>query len=143
MDEVQVQALRACDGSDDMDASDDNVVASGGDLAAFENDVEASVGDRVGRPYRILSAPVNETLPSRRIEPRFPDRCPERAMPEETVALKYDVMPDGRTTNIRVIAATNNCFVPVSVAALKDWTFDESETRLCDGVTKFDFMVVR
>jgi Gram-negative bacterial TonB protein C-terminal len=46
-----------------------------------------------------------------RAPPIFPDECERKAKKRETVKLVFDITPDGLVENIRLLEATNECFV--------------------------------
>ncbi len=69
----------------------------------------------------------------RSIGPQYPARCERGAGALETVAVIFDVNANGRPTNPRVTAASNDCFEDAAVAAVTKWRFDP---RTVDGAPR-------
>lgn len=67
--------------------------------------------------------PDRDAQPLVRIPPQFPDRCQGRADSEESVSLRFDVTPDGQTTNIEVVDSTNSCFNRSAVRSVERWKY--------------------
>lgn len=67
--------------------------------------------------------PDRDAQPLVRIPPQFPDRCQGRAGAEERVSLRFDVTPDGQTTNIEVIDSTNSCFNRAASRSVERWKY--------------------
>ena len=67
--------------------------------------------------------PDRDAQPLVRIPPQFPDRCQGRAGAEERVSLRFDVTPDGQTTNIEVIDSTNSCFNRSAARSVERWKY--------------------
>ncbi len=67
--------------------------------------------------------PDRDAQPLVRIPPQFPDRCQGRADTEERVSLRFDVTPDGQTTNIEVIDSTNSCFNRAAARSVERWKY--------------------
>ena len=67
--------------------------------------------------------PDRDAQPLVRIPPQFPDRCQGRAGAEERVSLRFDVTPDGQTTNIEVIDSTNSCFNRAAARSVERWKY--------------------
>lgn len=81
------------------------------------------------------SAQEVETLaqPLRRDPPAYPEKCaPQRAgaIAPQQVKVIYDVTIDGKTENIGVLEAADDCFNEAAVKAVRDWVF---EPRTVDG----------
>ncbi len=60
----------------------------------------------------------------RSIGPKYPARCERGAGALETVSVIFDVNANGRPTNPRVTASSNDCFEDAAVAAVTKWRFD-------------------
>lgn len=67
--------------------------------------------------------PDRDAQPLVRIPPQFPDRCQGRAGAEERVSLRFDVTPDGQTTNIEVVDSTNSCFNRAASRSVERWKY--------------------
>ena len=67
--------------------------------------------------------PDRDAQPLVRIPPQFPERCQSRANDEERVSLRFDVTPDGQTTNIEVIDSTNSCFNRSAARSVERWKY--------------------
>ena len=67
--------------------------------------------------------PDRDAQPLVRIPPQFPDRCQGRAGGSETVAMQFDVTPDGQTTNVQVLDSTNSCFNSAARRSVERWKY--------------------
>lgn len=93
-------------------------------------------------PRRPLPAPLIETQPSvaepvvipaeltRSVAPTYPERCARNADDLESVTVMFDVSPDGRPVNRRVVSSSNACFESEALRTLTRWRF---EPRRIDG----------
>lgn len=67
--------------------------------------------------------PDRDAQPLVRIPPQYPERCMSSAKARETVAVEFDVTPDGTTTNIRVIDSTNSCLNREATRSVERWKY--------------------
>lgn len=67
--------------------------------------------------------PDRDAQPLVRIPPQYPERCMASAKPRETVALEFDVTPEGTTTNIRVVDSTNSCLNREASRSVERWKY--------------------
>ncbi len=64
-----------------------------------------------------------DRAPSVRIPPAYPEQCIAGAKQKEAVSLKFDVTPEGNTTNIAVTESTNNCLNAASLRSIERWKY--------------------
>jgi protein TonB len=88
--------------------------------------------------------PDRDAQPLVRIEPPYPDRCQTRADDVETVAVEFDVTPEGQVINVRVISSSNSCFNSTAIRAAERWRYqpkivDNQPTWRRGTTTTFDF----
>lgn len=74
-----------------------------------------------------------------RMPPIYPEECFEKAKRNEAVRLRFDVVPDGYTSNIRLVEATNQCHVQAAASSLMLWKFEATETGAAELETKVTF----
>jgi protein TonB len=67
--------------------------------------------------------PDRDAQPLVRIPPQYPERCMASAKPRETVAVEFDVTPEGTTTNIRVIDSSNSCLNREATRSVERWKY--------------------
>jgi protein TonB len=67
--------------------------------------------------------PDRDAQPLVRIPPQYPERCQARAGTRESIAVEFDVTPEGTTTNIRVIQSSNSCFNSAAVRSVERWKY--------------------
>ena len=67
--------------------------------------------------------PDRDAQPLVRIPPQYPERCMSRADTRESVAVQFDVTPDGQTTNIEVVDSTNSCLNRAAVRSVERWKY--------------------
>jgi protein TonB len=67
--------------------------------------------------------PDRDAQPLVRIPPQYPERCMGSAKARETVAVEFDVTPEGTTTNIRVIDSSNSCLNREAVRSVERWKY--------------------
>ena len=83
-----------------------------------------------------------DARPRLRVPPRYPDKCQGRgsstriksADKEEIVLVEFDITPDGRTDNIKVIDSTNSCFDASARESVEQWRYDP---KIVDGEPAF------
>ncbi len=63
-------------------------------------------------------------------EPKYPDRCAGRAGKMESVDIMFDILPNGRPANARIVQSSNGCFNSAAVAAANRMRF---APRTVDG----------
>lgn len=75
-------------------------------------------------------AKINEVTPLKKIEPNYPQALSEDKIPG-CVLIVYDVLPDGKADNIRVMEASprNKGFAEAAGAALVDWEFEKKPVK--------------
>ena len=98
------------------------------------------------RAYRPPPPYVSEDgnpLPICRVQPWYPSKCQSPAAKLETVTLGFDVTPNGRPVNIRLVEATHECFVTNSASALALSSFEETEAGYRGATTNFTFKLVK
>jgi len=83
-----------------------------------------------------------KVYPEIRIEPKYPVQAAKDGV-EGSVLLKFDIEPDGRTSNISVIAAKpENTFNKVAINALSQWKYKvESKGKAKDMTVQLDFLL--
>ncbi len=90
--------------------------------------------DGAPQPNPITGGPaVVEARLIRSIGPRYPARCERAAGALETVTVMFDVNANGRPTNSRVTAASDDCFEDAAVEAVGKWRFNP---RTVDGAPR-------
>ncbi|WP_425411018.1 energy transducer TonB [Hyphococcus sp.] len=67
--------------------------------------------------------PDRDAQPLVRIPPQYPERCMSRAEAQESVALQFDVTPDGQTANINVIDSSNSCLNRAAIRSVERWKY--------------------
>lgn len=67
--------------------------------------------------------PDRDAQPLVRIPPQYPERCMARAAASESVAVRFDVTPDGQTTNIEVIDSSNSCLNRAATRSVERWKY--------------------
>lgn len=67
--------------------------------------------------------PDRDAQPLVRIPPQYPERCMGRADASESVAVQFDVTPDGQTTNIEVVQTSNSCLNRAAVRSVQRWKY--------------------
>ncbi|MEM8771813.1 MAG: TonB family protein [Pseudomonadota bacterium] len=91
--------------------------------------------------------PDRDAQPLVRIPPQYPERCQGRASDGgETVAVQFDVTPEGQVTNVSVIDSTNSCFNRAAIRAAERWKYQpkivDNEAQWRRGVvTQFTFQL--
>ena len=78
-----------------------------------------------------------------RTPPVYPEKCLDGAKRREVVRLRFDVRPDGYTTNIRLIESTNQCQVEAAASSLFLWRFEASGAGAADLETDVTFEFFR
>ena len=67
--------------------------------------------------------PDRDAQPLVRVPPQYPQRCASRHRDIERVTLEFDVTPDGRVTNVRVVNSTNSCFNSAAERSAEKWKY--------------------
>lgn len=67
--------------------------------------------------------PDRDAQPLVRIPPQYPERCMGRAAKSESVALQFDVTPEGTTTNVTVVDSSNSCLNSAAVRSVERWKY--------------------
>jgi len=67
--------------------------------------------------------PDRDAQPLVRIQPQYPDRCMSRAKPRESVFLEFDVTPDGRVVNVKVVDSSNSCLNRAATRSAERWKY--------------------
>ncbi len=67
--------------------------------------------------------PDRDAQPLVRIPPQYPERCMSRAAAQESVAVQFDVTPEGQTTNIQVIQSSNSCLNRAAIRSVERWKY--------------------
>lgn len=67
--------------------------------------------------------PDRDAQPLVRIPPQYPERCMGRAAASESVAVQFDVTPDGQTTNIEVVDSSNSCLNRAATRSVERWKY--------------------
>ena len=93
---------------------DDEIIPAGTDLPITPPATSPALVDETVIEARLI----------RSIGPRYPERCEQGAAAFETVSVIFDVNANGRPTNPRVTATSNDCFDDAAVAAISKWRFD-------------------
>lgn len=62
--------------------------------------------------------------------PAYPDRCTRAARDLESVTVGFDVSPQGRAVNARILSSTNPCFETEALNVMQRWRFTP---RTVDG----------
>jgi protein TonB len=93
-----------------------NRPALGGVSAAVPK-IEANL--KIGTGFN----PDRDAQPLVRIPPQYPERCMASAKARETVAVEFDVTPEGTTTNIRVVESTNSCLNREAARSVERWKY--------------------
>ncbi|MEE2692423.1 MAG: hypothetical protein VX640_12865 [Pseudomonadota bacterium] len=102
----------------------------------------ASTCKRIGKPSEAQIAEAEALGQPRllcRMPPNYPEKCFADARPVETVKLRYDVRPDGYTTNLRMIEASYDCVVEPAAGSLLLWKYEPSESGAKDLETEIRF----
>lgn len=73
--------------------------------------------------FAMNGASANKPLPTAPLTFEYPKHCLKKAARIETVTVAYDVVPTGVTENIRILDASNNCFVEAASDAVGKWMF--------------------
>lgn len=91
---------------------------------------------------KIIYNDKKETLkPLRRVNPKYPRQAAMSGI-GGSVTVEYDVLPDGSTTNIRVVGAwPPKTFDKTAVNAVKKWQYEESIAGLKDYGVTLDYKV--
>lgn len=83
----------------------------------------------------VLGAPAasidRDARPFVRIPPYYPEICMQSADKRETVLIEFDVSPEGRTENIRVVESTGKCFNRSATESVAKWRY---QPKIVDGV---------
>ncbi|GEM_PF-3816759 len=93
---------------------------------APESAAGASLQDRVSEEYcdpALADMPDRDRVPLERHQEAYPNKCSASARPSETVALRFDVRPDGVTDRIEAIYSTNRCFSRSAVRSVARWKY--------------------
>jgi protein TonB len=61
--------------------------------------------------------------PKVRIPPDYPEKCLANAKKKEAVLIEFDVSPEGKVTNAKVIDTTNACFDGAALASVQRWKY--------------------
>jgi len=77
--------------------------------------------------------PDRDAQPLVRIPPQYPQRCMARAEDRESVAVEFDVTPEGTVVNPRVLETTNSCFNRAAMRAVERWRYNP---KIVDGVAE-------
>lgn len=93
-------------------------------VAAVTPDFDANID--IGNGFN----PDRDAQPLVRIPPQFPDRCQGRSAGTNTVAIEFDVTPQGQTINPRVISSTDSCFDRYAIRAVERWKY---QPKIVDG----------
>lgn len=67
--------------------------------------------------------PDRDAQPLVRIPPQYPERCMARASAQESVAVQFDVTPEGQTTNIQVVNSSNSCLNRAAIRSVERWKY--------------------
>lgn len=67
--------------------------------------------------------PDRDAQPLVRIPPQYPERCMGRAAKSESVALQFDVTPEGTTTNVTVVDSSNSCLNSAAIRSVERWKY--------------------
>ena len=67
--------------------------------------------------------PDRDAQPLVRLPPQSPERCMGRAAKSESVALQFDVTPEGTTTNVTVVDSSNSCLNSAAVRSVERWKY--------------------
>ena len=82
--------------------------------------------------------PDRDAQPLVRIPPQYPERCMARAAETETVVVRFDVTPEGTTTNIEAIDSSNSCLNRAAIRSVQRWKYqpkiEENEAQWRRGV---------
>ena len=78
--------------------------------------------------------PDRDAQPLVRIPPQYPDRCMSRAKASESVAVQFDVTPDGQTTNITVVDSSNSCLNRAAIRSVERWKY---QPKIVDNVAEW------
>lgn len=77
--------------------------------------------------------PDRDAQPLVRIPPQYPQRCMSRAANQESVAVEFDVTPDGSVVNPRVLDSTNSCLNRAAMRAVERWRYNP---KIVDNVAE-------
>jgi len=77
--------------------------------------------------------PDRDAQPLVRIPPQYPQRCMARADDRESVAVEFDVTPEGTVVNPRVLETTSSCFNRAAMRAVERWRYNP---KIVDGVAE-------
>lgn len=97
------------------------------DRANFEPTVEGvqakapsfDAGVEIGSAFN----PDRDAQPLVRVPPEYPQKCASRHRDRETVALQFDVTPQGQVTNVEVVQSSNSCFNRSAVRSAERWKY--------------------
>jgi len=76
------------------------------------------LGDLSG-PFRVDGDPT----PTVRVNPVYPDIMAQRGI-EGQCTMMFDIMPNGRTSNVRALNCTHRGFERASIRAIENWRYD-------------------
>lgn len=68
--------------------------------------------------------PDRDAQPLVRVNPSGFERCIGDRAGTETVALQFDVTPDGRVANVEVVNSTDSCYNRYAVRAAEKWKYN-------------------
>lgn len=112
------------DGLEDADTTIAQIPAT--TLSQSEQSNATSEGSTITAPVASPS-PSDTIFPARltrMVEPEYPGQCDRRAANLETVTVLFDVNTQGRATNPRVQATTNECFNTEALRTIARWRFN-------------------
>ncbi len=72
-----------------------------------------------------------DASPLLRVPPQYPERCMRLAKDREAVVVEFDVTPEGRTENPRIVESTNSCLNDAAAKSVEQWRY---EPKMVDGV---------
>lgn len=64
-----------------------------------------------------------DAQPRVRLPPQYPRKCLASARSKEVVFVEFDVAPEGRVVNARVVDSTNACFNKAALASVSKWRY--------------------
>ncbi|GJL92906.1 energy transducer TonB [Hyphococcus sp.] len=99
-----------------------------GNLRVSQDDVEVTFTFVLEEPTK---AEGFDARPIKRVPPRYPLTCMNRADDEENVLVEFDVTASGQTENINVLDSTNHCLDKSAKAAVLRWEYNP---KTLDGV---------